>query len=162
MVEASLHAEESVPGKYRNPWITLIGSTCCILLGPAVLGFYTLSLFMGPLETALGVGRGALSLSITVGTLATAISAPMIGRLIDRLGGRAVLIPASIALSGVLAALAYGVAFLVGLYALFAAVGILCSALLHRDSANHRVAIRSRAAAWRSGLTMSGTGWVRS
>lgn len=157
MIEAALHAEESVPGKFRNPWVTLIGSTCCILLGPAVLGFYTLSLFMGPLETALGVGRGALSLSITVGTLATAISAPMIGRLIDRLGGRAVLIPASIALSGVLAALAYGAGFLVGLYALFGAVGILCSVYyiaIPRIIASQFDQRRGLAL----GLTMSGTG----
>jgi len=102
MIEAALKAGDSVPDKFRNPWITLIGSTCCILLGPAVLGFYTLSLFMGSLEIVIGVGRGALSLSITVGTLTTAVSAPMIGRLIDRRGGRAVLIPAAIALSGVL------------------------------------------------------------
>jgi MFS family permease len=157
MIEAALNAGDSVPDKFRNPWITLIGSTCCILLGPAVLGFYTLSLFMGSLEIVIGVGRGALSLSITVGTLATAVSAPMIGRLIDRRGGRAVLIPAAIALSGVLAALAYGAGFLVGLYSLFGAVGILCSAYyiaIPRIIASQFDQRRGLAL----GLTMSGTG----
>jgi MFS family permease len=157
MIEATLHPKEAVPGKFRNPWVTLIGSTCCILLGPAVLGFYTLSLFMGPLGTVLGVGRGALSLSITVGTLATAISAPIMGRLIDRQGGRAVLLPAAVALSGVLAALAYGAAFLVGLYALFGVVGILCSVYyiaIPRIIASQFDRRRGLAL----GLTMSGTG----
>ena len=157
MIEANLHAQDPIDGRYRNPWVVLIGSALCILLGPAVLGFYTLSLFMSPLGPVLGVGRGALSLSITVGTLATAVSAPLIGTVIDRRGGRAVLIPAAMALGVTLIALAYLASRLAGLYLLFGVVGVLCSVFyiaIPRIIASQFDQRRGLAL----GLTMSGTG----
>jgi MFS family permease len=141
----------------RTPLLSLIGCTCCILLGPAVLAFYTFTLFMTPLASELRVGRGLLSLSITVGTLATAFSSPMIGRWIDRRGGRATLIPASIALSLVMAALAFAAGHLVSLFTLFALIGVLCSAFY---IAVPRIiaSLFDRRRGVALGVTMSGTG----
>ncbi len=137
--------------------MSLLGCTCCILLGPAVLAFYTFSLFMSPLTAEIGAGRGAMSLSITVGTLATAVSSPLIGRWIDRHGGRAALIPGSILLSLVMATLAVAAGHLAALFALFAIVGVLCSAFY---IAVPRIvaSLFDRRRGLALGIAMSGTG----
>ena len=144
-------------GEFRAGAASLIGSLCCMMLGPAVVGFYTFSLFLEPLGAEIGAGRAVLSLAITVGTLATAVSAPWIGWLVDRYDERRVLVAGSLALGLVLASLYFLASSLAGLYAMFAAVGVLCSAFY---VAVPRVisSLFDRHRGLALGLVMSGTG----
>jgi MFS family permease len=144
-------------GEFRTGAPSLIGSLLCIVLGPAVVGFYTFSLLLGPLGEVTGQGRTALSLTVTIGTLAAAFSAPWLGRLIEHYSVRRVLIPSSIAL-GLVMILLYALAStVIGLYVMFVAIGVLCSAYyIAIPRAISSLFDRHRGLAL--GITMSGTG----
>src|SRR5690348_18509507 len=71
-------------------WVVL-GVLCCVGFarqGPAVA---TLSIFVEPLTREFGWSRTALSGAVSLGGVLAAISAPLIGPLLDRRGSRLVL-----------------------------------------------------------------------
>src|SRR5687768_9328140 len=59
--------------------------------GPIV--YATFSLFMLPLASAFGWGRGEISLALVISSGCAALADPIVGRLIDRWGVRRVLLP---------------------------------------------------------------------
>src|SRR6266480_7672696 len=71
-------------------WV-ILGCLCCAGFarqGPAVA---TLSIFVEPLTREFGWSRAALSGAVSLGGVLAAISAPLIGPLLDRRGSRLVL-----------------------------------------------------------------------
>jgi len=54
-------------------------------------GFYAFSLFVQPLQADFGWGRGGIMLALTIFFLIGGVSAPYIGRLVDRYGAKKVL-----------------------------------------------------------------------
>src|ERR1700691_5252378 len=54
----------------------------------------TFPLFLGPVSAELGWGRAAFALSVNISGVCAALAAPFVGRLVDRLGARRVLLPA--------------------------------------------------------------------
>nr|XP_061799055.1 uncharacterized MFS-type transporter YbfB-like [Nerophis lumbriciformis] len=59
--------------------------------GPVLFG--SLGLLVESFEGEFGWARGGIMLSLSINTLATILAAPLCGRLIDRFGARAVLLP---------------------------------------------------------------------
>ena len=103
----------------------LIGAFLCILLNPAIVGFYSFTIFFNALSSELGWGRGVLGLSITIGTLAVAAVAPIAGQVADRGGARKLVVCASLLFAGLLALMPVLCRSLAGLYVAFALIGIL-------------------------------------
>jgi len=109
----------------RSPAAAVIGAFACILLNPAVVGFFSFTIFFTTLAKELGYGRGVMGLAITIGTLAAAAAAPIVGRLTDRRGSRRVILIGVPALAVLLCEMPTLCKSLIGLYFGFALVGIL-------------------------------------
>ena len=79
----------------RNPrffygyWIVLVAFFCALV--HAGCGFYAFSLFVTPLESEFGWGRGEIMLALTLFFFISGLSAPVIGRLVDRYGSKIVM-----------------------------------------------------------------------
>lgn len=98
--------------------------------GPVVLA--TFALFMLPMAKEFGWGRADISLGLTISSGCAAIADPIIGRMIDRLGVRRVLLPGMMIFALANAALAFVTEHLAMLYLIFAVVGtssVTCAAV---------------------------------
>jgi len=80
---------------YRG-WLTIIVCLLGISTGPAAFGLSSLFLLGGPLGAEFGWSRTAISTAVSVMMLCTALSLPFMGRLVDRVGVKRVLIPSVI------------------------------------------------------------------
>ncbi len=117
MTQASLTASLARRLPFYYGWIVL-AAVCCAGIartGPAVA---TLSLFVGPMTQEFGWSRTALSGAVSLGGVLAALTAPMIGQLLDRSGPRLIL-SVAVAATGVTILLLSGVESLLGFYLLF-------------------------------------------
>ena len=106
-----------MPRKIYYGWIVL-GALCCAGFarqGPAVA---TLSIFVEPLTREFGWSRTALSGAVSLAGVLAALASPLIGRLLDRHGPRAVLGTAVLVNAGALILLSFTPSLLV-FYLLF-------------------------------------------
>jgi MFS family permease len=92
--------------------------------------YYLFALLIAPLERELHASRSAVSGAFSVSLLAAGLAAPMVGRLMDRVGGREVMTLGSIAAAALLVALSQ-VHSLVMLYVVWMALGIAMAATLY-------------------------------
>ncbi|MGS1016527.1 MFS transporter [Allosphingosinicella humi] len=90
--------------------------------GPIV--FATFSLFMLPLASEFGWGRGEISLALVISSGCAALSDPIVGRLVDRWGVRRVLLPGMLLFAFANAALSTLTGALAQLYAYSVLLGI--------------------------------------
>ena len=81
-------------------WWNVAASFVGLSLSYAMFTVFSFGTFVGPLSTEFGWSRGPMSLALTIANVAVVISAPLLGRLIDRIGSRRVMV-VSIALLGV-------------------------------------------------------------
>ncbi len=98
-------------------WIVL-ACVCCAGIartGPAVA---TLSLFVGPMTQEFGWSRTEFAGAVSLGGVLAAVTAPMIGQLLDRRGPR-VILAVAVATTGLTILLLSGVQSLLGFYLLF-------------------------------------------
>jgi MFS family permease len=88
----------------RRRWLVLAGCLVCQMgLG---LGGYVIAAFLKPVVEELGWTRTAFSVSTLPFLLAMALASPLVGRVTDRLGGRAVFAAAITVVAATLVALA--------------------------------------------------------
>lgn len=71
-------------------------AACAIGMMVSVVPFHigTFPLFLGPVSRDFGWGRAEFSMSVNVSGIFAALAAPLVGRMVDRLGARTVLLPA--------------------------------------------------------------------
>lgn len=74
----------SKPKVFHGYWILLVAFLC--LFTSAGTGFFGFSIFVPRLQEALGWGRGEIMVAFSVYTMATGLSSPVVGRLLDRYG----------------------------------------------------------------------------
>ncbi len=86
-------------GEFRRGWRTLLAASVGNGSGVSGLPFYTFGVFVMPLVAAFGWTRGQVSIAASFLILGTAITAPIIGSIIDRFGARRVGILSMLALS---------------------------------------------------------------
>ena len=86
------------PGEWRRGWPVVLGSAAMFATGPALYQNLS-SLFIPYLETTLGFSRGEVSSAVALGLL-TALAAPLIGRLADRVGVVAIMVASALVLGG--------------------------------------------------------------
>src|SRR5262245_44454241 len=74
-------------------WVVLVsGVGLALHFGPLLVR--TFGVFLKPLSEEFGWSRAQISLAFSLGTLALTGAVPLIGRLVDRLGVRKVILPA--------------------------------------------------------------------
>jgi MFS family permease len=76
--------------EFRRGWRTLLASSMGNGSGLSGLPFYTFGVFIVPLVTAFGWTRGQVSIAASFMIFGTAITAPIIGSVVDKLGTRRV------------------------------------------------------------------------
>ncbi len=77
------------PRFFYGYWIVLVAFFCALV--HAGCGFYAFSLFVTPLESEFGWGRGEIMVALTLFFFISGLSAPVIGRLVDRYGSKTVI-----------------------------------------------------------------------
>jgi MFS family permease len=95
-----------------------------MLLGAAPIVVFSFSVYFKPLSEEFHAGRGAISLAFTAFNLAQALSAPLVGRLVDRIGARAVILSGTALLGLVLLCAKLLGAGIAGMYILFVLLGL--------------------------------------
>lgn len=80
-------------------WIIVAACLVGISTGPAAFGIASIGLVSGPMAAEFGWDRTQLSLAVSVMMLCTAGSLPLVGRLVDRLGVKRVLVPSVVVLA---------------------------------------------------------------
>ena len=96
-----------------------------LAIGPGQFAFAALGLFIKPLGTEFGWSRSGISLALTAFTVVLALSMPVVGHFVDRLGSRRVLIPAVFAVGVLLAAVGALISQLWHLMLIFVLIGSL-------------------------------------
>jgi len=120
------------PTRGSEPWGTVValGVTQITAWGSI---YYLFPLVMEPLQYALGAGRSTIVGAFTVSVLLSGLLAPVVGRLIDRRGGRALMASASLLAGLALIALAR-VTSLTQLYLVWALLGIAMAGTLYEPA----------------------------
>jgi MFS family permease len=104
------HSPDRGQGAVKKPrifygWWVVVAAMVCISTGPGPFAFAALGLFILPLSAEFGWDRAEISFCLTLLIGATAVSLPFIGRLVDRIGSRKILILSLIAMASCLAAI---------------------------------------------------------
>ena len=78
---------------FASRWWIVFGATAAMLVaqGPVIL--YTLGLFIKPLNAEFGWDRASISAAGGIAAIASAITIPFVGSMMDRWGVRTVLLP---------------------------------------------------------------------
>lgn len=76
--------------EFRRGWALLLAATLGSAAGLSSLPFYSLGLFIKPLQDEYGWSRGDVASAFLYTTLVLAVLAPFLGNVIDRLGSRLV------------------------------------------------------------------------
>jgi MFS family permease len=77
------------PRIFYGYWIVAIAFLCAFINSGC--GFYAFSLFVKPLQAEFGWSRGGIMVALTIFFLIGGVSAPVVGRLVDRYGARNVI-----------------------------------------------------------------------
>src|SRR5688572_9403811 len=104
-------------------WWIVGAVTVGLALSPGPIAFYSLGVLMPALRATYGWNQEQISLAVTVMTVATFLTMPLIGAAVDRYGPRRVLIPSLVAFAATLMATAHARS-LTELYIMYALVGV--------------------------------------
>ena len=111
---------------YRG-WLVVLASSVGISSNPGQFAFGAIGLFTIPLTGEFGWQRTEISFALTLFTIALAVSIPLVGRLVDHHGARAILIPSTIVFGLLLGAIPLFVTSLWQLWCIFLLIGTLAA-----------------------------------
>lgn len=110
--------------EFAAGWPAVLGAALAIGVGMMGIGFYSLGLFVTPLQEEFGWSRAAVSGAATFEQFGIFLSAPIVGRLADRFGARPIAIASYLATPLAFLALAQAGPSVLGWYALWLLVSI--------------------------------------
>ena len=122
----------STSGEFRRGWPTIIACLIGHAIGLHTLPPFTIGLFIAPLQHDFAWTRTSISLGITIITIGTALSSPLVGAIVDRIGERILIATGMLALAGGYAALSLmggSIVVFWTIMALMALCGAGCSAV---------------------------------
>ncbi|MBT0667136.1 MFS transporter [Novosphingobium profundi] len=93
----SLSVSGAARREFAQHWTIVLAAGLAIGVGMMGIGFYALGLFVAPVQAEFGWSRAAVSGAATFQQLGIFLSAPILGRLADRYGIRAIAIASYIA-----------------------------------------------------------------
>lgn len=83
--------------EFAAGWPSVLSAGLAIGVGMTGMGFYSLGLFVQPLQAEFGWSRAEVSTAATFAQFGVALAAPIVGRLADRIGVRPIAIASFIA-----------------------------------------------------------------
>ncbi len=93
--------------EFRHSWSVILYAALAISVGMTGVGFYSLGLFVQPLQAEFGWSRAEVSGAATFQRLGIFLSAPLVGLLADRIGARPIAIASYLATPLAWVALSY-------------------------------------------------------
>src|ERR1700685_231215 len=105
-------------------WVIVMTSVMGIAVSFGSLVIFAFGVFIKPLSDQFGWSRTEISLAFTLTALMVAVFSPFIGRIVDRVGARKVLLPC-VAVYGVAFCCLSLVKTLAGLYAIYVLLGVV-------------------------------------
>ncbi len=146
--------------EFRRGWSLILAAATGVGLGITGLTFYTLGIFIGPLTQEFGWSRTSLASATILTTLTTLFLGPVVGRLADRFGGRAVGLASLVGLAAGLGGLSLIGAELWSFYLAFGIAMVLGAGTLPIVWTRAVNAGFDKARGLALGLTLTGTGVV--
>jgi MFS family permease len=113
-----------IADRMTRGWVIVMTSVLGITVSFGSLVIFTFGVFLKPLSAQFGWSRAEISLAFTLTALMVAIFSPFIGRLVDRVGARKVLLPCVAVYGAAFCCLAL-VKTLAGLYAIYILLGVV-------------------------------------
>jgi MFS family permease len=122
LLETETGLDESQLGYYG--WRVVLAACLGVMAGFGSLFVYTFAVFVKPLSAQFGWNRESISLGFAIGAMTVGLTSPLIGRLIDRVGPRRIILPCMTVYGCAIAALAllrpglwqfYATCFVIGL-----------------------------------------------
>src|ERR1700691_2439228 len=113
-----------IADRVTRGWVIVLTSVLGIAVSFGSLVIFTFGVFLKPLSDRFGWSRAEVSLAFTLTALMVAIFSPFIGRMVDRVGARKVLLPC-VAVYGVAFCCLALVKTLAGLYAIYVLLGVV-------------------------------------
>src|SRR3954453_23015237 len=80
-------------GIFANRWWIVFATVCGLIVGGGAINVFAFGVFLKPITAELGIGRAMFSSALTLHSLLSALSCPVVGWLVDRWGARRVMIP---------------------------------------------------------------------
>lgn len=115
-----------------GPWAIVAALAVTSTVGYGVL-FYSFAIFLAPMARDLGAGSAQITGALTLAIVVNAAAAPLVGRLLDRYGGRWPMTSGSVI--GTLSVLAWSrVESVPALYAVFACMGTAMALTLYEPA----------------------------
>lgn len=119
-------AEQKSSKIFYGWWVVLAsGVGLAVHFGPIIVP--TFGVFLKPLSQEFGWSRAQISLAFSLATLGLTVVVPFIGRLVDRFGARAVILPAMLLFGLSVLSLAFLSARLWHFYAIYLFMGVVGS-----------------------------------
>lgn len=87
-MDASTSTPARADGEFERRWPLVLAAAAAVSVGSMGIGFYSLGLFVAPVQAEFGWSRGAAAGAATFQQLGIVLSAPLVGRLADRFGAR--------------------------------------------------------------------------
>jgi MFS family permease len=113
-----------IADRVTRGWVIVMTSVLGITVSFGSLVIFTFGVFLKPLSGQFGWSRAEISLAFTLTALMVAVFSPFIGRLVDRVGARKVLLPCVAVYGAAFCCLAL-VKSLAGLYAIYVLLGVV-------------------------------------
>jgi MFS family permease len=113
-----------IADRVTRGWVIVMTSVLGITVSFGSLVIFTFGVFLKPLSGQFGWSRAEISLAFTLTALMVAVFSPFIGRLVDRVGARKVLLPC-VAVYGVAFCCLALVKSLAGLYSVYVLLGVV-------------------------------------
>lgn len=119
-----MNSPSAIRREFSLGWPSVLIAALAISVGMTGIGFYSLGLFVKPLQEEFGWSRAAVSGAATFQQFGIFLSAPIVGRLADRIGARPIAIASYVATPIALIALAQAGPSVVAWYGLWLLVSL--------------------------------------
>jgi MFS family permease len=116
------------PRVFFGWWVVFAAALGLCLGSPPILVF-SFGVFLKALSAEFHTGRAAISLAFTLHNLISAVSAPLVGLLVDRYGARRVILPATVVFGSILVLSKILTASLWQFYAFYLTLGVIGSGM---------------------------------